>query len=85
MTEPVDLSQKRLLHDQAADLLAENGLFMSAVKAVRIKWFDELMASHNTEQKLELVARLQALLEVPVQLQTAVNDYKIAAARQRHG
>jgi hypothetical protein len=81
-----DISQKRLLHDQASDLLEETGLFMSAVKAVRIRWHHELMEATSKQMEKSLIARLRALEAIPQELQGAINDYKFAADREkRHG
>jgi hypothetical protein len=81
-----DLSAKRLLHDQAVDLLDDKGLFMGAVRAQRIAWWRELLAAKDKWTEDKLLAQLRALDALPQVLQGAVNDYKVAADRQRrHG
>ena len=79
-----DLFAKRLLKDEAAELLDPKGVFMAAVKAVRLQWFGDLMDTRDKEATDALVAQLRALDAIPEQLQTAVNDYKMALSRQKH-
>ena len=76
-----DLSAKRLLKDEAEELLDPKGVFMAAVKAVRIKWFGQLMDTGDAG----LIAKLQALDAIPQELQTAVNDYKMAIRHMKNG
>jgi hypothetical protein len=79
-----DLFAKRLLKEEAAELLDPKGVFMAAVKAVRLQWFGDLMDTRDPDATLTLVAQLRALDAIPEQLQTAVNDYKMAQSRQKH-
>jgi hypothetical protein len=80
-----DLSAKRQLKDEAEELLAPAGVFMAAVKAVRIKWFGELMDTSEPARIASLHARLQALDAIPQELMTAINDFKMATRQPRHG
>jgi hypothetical protein len=79
-----DLFAKRLLKEEAAELLDPKGVFMAAVKAVRLEWFGELMDARDRDAADALVAKLRALDAIPERLQTAVNDYKMALSRQKH-
>lgn len=76
-----DLSQKRELRDQAKELL-DTKAFTDAVLSLRKRWFAELMEAKGTEEKLALIERIKALEAIPLELQTIVNDYTMAA-RQR--
>lgn len=79
-----DLSQKRELRDEAKGLL-ESKAFTDAVLALRKRWFAELMETESTEAKLSLIERIKALEAVPLELQTIINDYTMAARRQGSG
>ena len=80
----VDVSALRARRDEAEILLDEKGVFLTAVRAVRIKWYRELMATRETKVKDELVAMLRALDAVPEMMQTEISNHKMAAAK-RHG
>jgi hypothetical protein len=77
-----DTQAKRVLFDEAQELLAEKGVFMLAVRALRIKWFNALMDATDRETKNDLTAKLQVLTAVPGELQGFINDYKMAIDRQ---
>jgi hypothetical protein len=77
-----DTQAKRVLFDEANDLLAEKGVFMLAVRALRIKWFNELLDTTDREKDRELKAKLQVLRAIAGELQGFINDYKMALDRQ---
>jgi hypothetical protein len=77
-----DTQAKRVLFDEANELLAEKGVFMLAVRALRIKWFNALMEAKDRETKADLTAKLQVLTSIPGELQGFINDYKMALDRQ---
>jgi hypothetical protein len=77
-----DTQAKRVLFDEAQELLAEKGVFMLAVRSLRIKWFNEYLDSMDREKDRELKAKLQVLRAIPDELQGFINDYKMAIDRQ---
>ena len=80
----VDSDAKRALHNEATDLLDKNGVFMLAVRSLRIQWFNELMAAKDWETKDDLTRKLQVLTAVPQELQRFVTDYKFALNKRTH-
>ena len=80
-----DLSQKKEFADAAQELLG-NKAFNQAILDLRKRWFDEFLAAPTTETVLERKAMIKALEAIPTELRIRINDYKIAADRQRkHG
>ena len=77
-----DTQAKRVLFDEANELLHEKGVFMLAVRALRIKWFNEHLDTTDRDKDRELKARLQVLRAIPDELQGFINDYKMAIDRQ---
>jgi hypothetical protein len=77
-----DTQAKRELFLEANELLAEKGVFMLAVRALRIKWFNELLDTTDRDKNHELKAKLQVLRAIPDELQGFINDYKMAIDRQ---
>lgn len=81
-----DLSQKRALKDEAEGLLEPSGVFMAAVRTLRIGWYREWLDAKDQAVVADLRARLQALDAIPQMIKAAISDYKFAADRQRkHG
>jgi hypothetical protein len=81
-----ELSAKRALAAEAEALLDEKGVFMRAVRSVRIKWHRELLDTRDEHTEKLLTANLRALDAVPQMLQTAINDLAVVVDRQRkHG
>jgi hypothetical protein len=80
-----DSDAKRTLHNEATDLLDKNGVFMLAVRSLRIQWFNELMNAKDWETKDDLTRRLQVLTAVPQELQRFITDYKFALNKRKHG
>jgi hypothetical protein len=69
-------------HDTQAKRVLEKGVFMLAVRALRIKWFNELLDTTDREKDRELKAKLQVLRAIAGELQGFINDYKMALDRQ---
>jgi hypothetical protein len=87
MTEPIpfklaDPTERKERADEAKELL-ENKAFTAAILALRKRYFELLMSSQVTEDKMMLIERIRALEDVPPQLQIFVNDQKMAEARKR--
>ena len=81
-----DLSQKRALKDEAEGLLDPAGVFMAAVRTLRIAWYREWLDAKDHAAVEELRAKLQVLDAIPKMINAAITDYKFAADRQRkHG
>jgi hypothetical protein len=80
-----DLSQKKEFADAAQELLG-NKAFNQAILDLRKRWFDEFLVASTTETVLERKAMIKALEAIPTELRIRINDYKMAADRQRkHG
>ena len=73
----MDAEEVHHLADQAKGL-KEDPAFQAAILALRKEWFGTLMAPNQMppEQKLEIVARLQALEAIPQRLQVLMNDWE---------
>jgi hypothetical protein len=87
MTEPIpfrpaDPTERKERADEAKELL-ENKAFTAAILALRKRYFELLMSSQVTEEKLTLIERIRALEDVPPQLQIFCNDQKMAEARKK--
>ena len=93
MTDPTqespnvtDLSAKRERREAAETLLDEKGVFMLAIRSLRIRWFQDLMDTTERSVKDDLTARLKALTALPVELSRFISDHKMALDKQRkHG
>jgi hypothetical protein len=77
-----DTQAKRVLFEEANELLHEKGVFMLAVRALRIKWFNEHLDTSDRDKDRELKAKLQVLRALPDELNAFINDYKMAIDRQ---
>ena len=82
LAPPDDLSAKRERSEEAERLMDPKGVFMLGVRAVRQRWFQQLMDARDRETKDYLTAKLQVLDEVANSLKTFVNDYKIAVKKR---
>ena len=80
----VDSDAKRALRNEAEELLDKNGVFMLAVRSLRIQWFNELMAAKDWETKDHLTNKLQVLTAIPQELQRFVTDHKFALNKRTH-
>jgi hypothetical protein len=73
-----DNDAKRTLFLEAKDLLDEKGVFLLAVRALRIRWYGELMDAVERDKKADLLARLKVLDAVPAEIKRFVSDYTMA-------
>ena len=81
-----ELSIKRARRDDAETLLEEKGVFMLAVRSLRIRWFNELMTTTERSERDALTFKLQALLSIPDELAGFIRDHKFALDKaKRHG
>jgi len=55
---------------------------MLAVRALRIRWYGELLDATERDKERDLKARLKILDAIPVELQRFVNDYSMQIDRQ---
>jgi hypothetical protein len=86
MTDPlpfraVDGGERKALADEARGLL-ENKAFSAAILGLRKQWFAEMMVA-PPERLLQYQGMLRALESIPLQLQTLINDQKMAEARNK--
>lgn len=79
-----DSDAKRALRDQADELLDKSGVFMLAVRSLRIQWFGALMDAKDWETKDDLTRKLQVLDALPKELQRFITDYKFALNKRTH-
>ena len=85
-TRGADNDAKRALFLETKDLLDEKGVFMLAIRSLRIRWFQDLMDTTERSVKDDLTARLKALSALPVELSRFISDHKMALDKQRkHG
>ena len=79
----MDADDIHRLADQAKEL-KDDPAFQAAILALRKEWFGRLMAGAllSPEQKLDLVARLQALETIPQQLQVFMNDLEMVKRKR---
>ena len=86
-SEPIpkadDLAVKRQRSEEAEGLLDPKGVFILGVRGVRMRWYQQLMATRNPEEKDDLVYKSQVLDEVVNSLQGCINDYKVALKNKR--
>jgi hypothetical protein len=78
-----DTSAKRVLYDEANDLLNEKGVFMLAIRALRIRWYGEFLDTNEREKERDLKARLKVLDAVPAEIKRFVSDYTVAQKNVR--
>jgi len=77
------MSDKKERAEEAEALLAETGMFMIAVRALRKVWFSELMSTVDPLAIQRLTYRLQTLESIPLELSRFINDYKMEL--KKHG
>lgn len=79
-----DTAAKRVLFEEANDLLNEKGVFMLAIRALRIRWYGELLDAIDRDKKSDLLSRLKVLDAVPAEIKRFVGDYNMAIDKQKH-
>jgi 5-carboxymethyl-2-hydroxymuconate isomerase len=79
-----DNDAKRLLFVEANELLKEQGVFMLAVRALRIRWYREWLAANDRDKERDLRARLQFLDAAPEEIRRFVSDYSMAMDRAKN-
>ena len=86
-TEPdergADTDAKRVLFNEAQELLKDTGVFLLAIRALRIRWYGEWLDTHDRDKERDLKARLKIIDAVPAEIQRFVNDFKMTMDRQR--
>jgi hypothetical protein len=86
-TEPderaADTDAKRVLFQEAQELLNEKGVFLLAIRALRIRWYGEWLDCSDRDKERDYKARLKIIDAVPAEIQRFVNDYKMTMDRQR--
>ena len=81
-----ELSIKRERRTDAESLLEDKGVFMLAIRSLRIRWFNELMETNERSEKDALEGKLKALLAIPNELSGFIRDHKFALDKVRkHG
>jgi hypothetical protein len=79
MTEMARISPElRKADAAAAQALLDDRIFMKAILDLRKQWFGELMNEETARKQDMLVAKLKALEDIPLQLQSYVNAQKMA-------
>lgn len=78
-----DNEAKRTLFVEAKDLLDEKGVFMLAVRALRIRWYGEFLDAVERDKERDLKARLKCLDAIPAEIKRFVSDYSIAMDRRK--
>jgi hypothetical protein len=73
-----DNDAKRVLFFEAKDLLDEKGVFMLAVRALRIRWYGEWLDTAERDKERELKGKLQCLDAIPAEIKRFVSDYSMA-------
>ena len=80
---PVDESiERRKLADEAHELL-DNKAFLAAILALRKRYFAENQASRDSSVRDEMWARINALEDIPQELQILINNQKMHETRKR--
>jgi hypothetical protein len=89
--DPTELDQragdndaKRALFLEAKDLLDEKGVFMLAVRALRIRWYGEWLDAAERDKQRDLRAKLQCLDAIPLEVKRFVSDYAMAMDKAKH-
>jgi hypothetical protein len=77
-----DAPAKRELFNEANELLAEKSVFMLAVRALRIRWYGELMDAVDRDKKNDLLSKLKVLDSVPLEIKRFISDYQMTLAQQ---
>ena len=80
-----DSDAKRTLFNESNELLNDKGVFLLAVKALRIRWYGEWLDTADRDKNRELKAKLQCLDAIPAEIQRFVNDYKMDRQRKHAG
>ena len=77
------IETKRELSEAAKEFLANPGC-QAAILQLRQRWFGLLLGeAAATPAQAELCARLRTLEALPHELQTLINDYRMAAEKRR--
>jgi hypothetical protein len=79
-----DNDAKRALFLEAKDLLDEKGVFMLAVRALRIRWYGEWLDAADRDKQRDLRAKLQCLDAIPLEVKRFVSDYAMAMDKAKH-
>lgn len=79
-----DVDAKRTLFLEAKDLLDDKGVFLLAIRAVRARWYGELMDAVERDKKADLLARLKCLDEIPREIKRFVSDYSMAMDKAKN-
>ena len=81
--KPVDESlQRRQLADEARELL-DNRAFTTAILALRKRYFAENQASRDSSVRDEMWAKINALEDIPQELQILINNQRMAESRKK--
>ena len=83
-TRGADNDAKRALFLEAKDLLDEKGVFMLAIRALRIRWYGEHLDTSDRDKDRELKAKLQCLDAIPAEIKRFVSDYAMAMDKTKH-
>ncbi len=78
-----DNDAKRVLFEEAKDLLAEKGVFMLAVRALRIRWYGEWLDTADRDKERDLKGKLQCLDAIPAEIKRFISDYAMAMDKAR--
>ena len=79
-----DNDAKRVLFLEAKDLLDEKGVFLLAIRALRIRWYGEWLDCSDRDKERDYKARLKIIDAVPAEIQRFVNDYAMAMDKTRN-
>ena len=79
-----EFADKKELADGARELMDDKA-FRQAIQELHTLYLGQLMAAGATEQKLELIAMMKALANIPAELKVIMNNFQMAARQQRHG
>jgi hypothetical protein len=79
-----DTDAKRLLFMEANELLKDQGVFMLACRALRIRWYREWLDEEDREKQRDLRARLKFIDAAPEEIRRFVSDYSMAVDRQKN-
>lgn len=82
-TRADDNQAKRALFLEAKDILDDKGVFMLAVRALRIRWYGEFLDTIDRDKERDLKARLKVLDAIPAEIKRFVSDYSVTLDRQR--
>ena len=82
-TRGADTDAKRVLFNEAQELLNDKGVFLLAIRALRIRLYREHLDTYDRDKDRELKAQLQCLDKIPAEIQRFVSDYAMAMDKQR--